>query len=144
MTSMVAVQASPGAPEELLATPLNEAVWGAWVARCHTQEVRGRAEHLKAVQWITIVGLLAAAGLWAYVTPCEVAIRFLAAGGASFVTIHAFQARRYAFAALFGALVLLYNPVVPVFSLSGEWQRALVIVSTAPFFASLTWRKARQ
>jgi hypothetical protein len=144
MTSTVALQESPTAREELLATPLDEAVWDAWVTKKRAEEVRGREGRIKAAKWISIVALLAAGGLWAYVTPYEVAIRFLAAGGASIVMVQAFQARRYAFAALFGALVLLYNPVVPVFSLSGDWQRVVVIASTVPFFASLTWRQARQ
>jgi hypothetical protein len=32
--------------------------------------------------------------------------------------------------------------VVP-FSLSGDWQRALVAVSTVPFVASLAWRNMK-
>lgn len=44
---------------------------------------------------------------------------------------------------LFAALALLYNPVAPVFSFSGDWQRALLIASAIPFGVSLTWRKQR-
>jgi len=144
MTSTVVLHESPAARELPPVSPLDQAVWNAWVTRGRAKEARGHEMRIKAAKWISIVGLLAAAGLWAYVTPYEVGIRFLAAGGASIVMVQAFQAQRYAFAAVFGALVLLYNPVVPVFSLSGDWQRAVVIASTVPFFASLIWREARQ
>ena len=78
-----------------------------------------------------------------HLTPYEVVVRFIVAGGAIVVMFHAFHARDYAFAAVFGALALLYNPVAPVFSFSGDWQRALVVASAVPFFASLAWRDAR-
>jgi hypothetical protein len=51
--------------------------------------------------------------------------------------------RDYTFGTLFGALALLHNPVAAVFSLSGEWQRALVVLSGFPFLASLMWRGAK-
>jgi hypothetical protein len=44
---------------------------------------------------------------------------------------------------VFGALALLYNPVVPLFSFSGEWQSVFVMASTVPFIVSLTWRNAK-
>jgi len=56
----------------------------------------------------------------------------------------AFQARHYAVAAVFGALALLYNPVVPVFSFSGDWSRAMVAASAIPFVATLTGRKNKE
>jgi hypothetical protein len=63
--------------------------------------------------------------------------------GAIVAAFHAFHARNYAFATVFGALALLYNPVLPVFGFSGDWQRAVVALSTAPFGASLARRDAR-
>jgi low affinity Fe/Cu permease len=42
--------------------------------------------------------------------------------------------------AVFAALALLYNPVAPVFSFSGTWQRALVVATAIPFVTSLAWR----
>jgi hypothetical protein len=47
------------------------------------------------------------------------------------------DAQHYAFAALFGALALLYTPVAPLFSFSGDWQRLIVLASAGPFLASL-------
>lgn len=98
----------------------------------------------KAVKWVSIAALLAAAGLWFYLAPYDVVVRFIVAGGAIFLTFHAFHARHYAFAAVFGALALLYNPVAPVFSFAGDWQRALVVASAVPFVASLAWGNVRQ
>ncbi len=89
-----------------------------------------------------IIVLLALVGGWSYAAPFEVAIRFIAAAGACIVMAEAFQTRRYAFAAGFGALALLFNPVMPVFAFAGDWQRALVVASAVPFFVSLTWRKS--
>ena len=54
--------------------------------------------------------------------------------------LQALHVRHYAFAAVFGALALLYNPVTPVLSFSGDWHRALVFVSAVPLVASLAWR----
>jgi len=76
--------------------------------------------------------------------PYEVVVRFIVAAGATVVMFQAFDARHYAVAAVFGALALLYNPVVPVFSFSGGGQRALVVASVAPFVLSLVWRKLKR
>ena len=59
------------------------------------------------------------------------------------VMFQALQARYYAVAAVFAALALFYNPVVPAFSFSGNWQRAVVVASAVPFIASLAWGNAR-
>ena len=142
MTSVVDLQDSRTQWEPPVAPPLNEAVWQAWVARGRAKEERGREARVKAAKWLPIIVLLAVVGVWSYAAPFEVAIRFIVAAGACIVMVEAFQTRRYAFAAGFGALALLYNPVVPVFSFAGDWQRGLVIVSAIPFFVSLTWRKA--
>jgi uncharacterized membrane protein YccC len=93
------------------------------------------------VKWVSIAGLLVAAGFWSQLAPYEVIIRFIVAAGATILMFQAFGARHYAVAAVFGALALLYNPVVPVFSFSGDWQRAMVVATAIPFVATLTWRK---
>ena len=126
------------------AKPLNDtSLWHAWVARGRVQARRRTAARAKAIQWASIAGLLVAAGLWSHLPPYEVVVRWLLAGGAIVVAFQAFRARRYAFAAVFGALALLYNPVAPAFSLSGDWHRFLVVASALPFVASLAWRNAR-
>jgi hypothetical protein len=35
---------------------------------------------------------------------------------------------------------LLYNPLAPVFDLSGDWQRAAFVAAAAPILALLIWR----
>lgn len=125
------------------AKPLDEAVWQAWVAKGRANERRSSAALVKAVKWVSIVALLAAAGLWSYLAPYAVVLLFIVAAGAIVVMFQAFHARHFAFAAIFGALALLYNPVAPMLGLSGDWQRALVVASALPFVASLAWRNVR-
>jgi hypothetical protein len=60
------------------------------------------------------------------------------------VMLQAFPARQYAFATVFGALALLYNPVAPTFSFAGDWQRVVVMASAIPFAGSLAWPGARK
>jgi 4-hydroxybenzoate polyprenyltransferase len=126
-----------------LTKPLDEAVWQGWLEKGRAQERRSSAARVKAVKWVSIAGLLAAAGLWSYLPPYEVVVRFIVAASAVVVMFHAFHTKHYTFAALFFALALLYNPVVPVFSFSGDWQRALVVASSVPFVASLAWGNVR-
>jgi hypothetical protein len=52
-----------------------------------------------------------------------------------------FHERQYGFAALFGAMLLLFNPLLPTFVLSGNQYRLILFVSVLPFAASLTWTK---
>jgi hypothetical protein len=104
---------------------------------------QSRDAHANVAKWVSIAGLLAAAGLWSRLTVFDVVVRFIVSAGASVVVLQAFHARQYGVAALFGALVLLYNPVVPVFTFSGDWQHALVLMSAAPFVALLTRRDRR-
>jgi hypothetical protein len=121
------------------ARPLDEAVWQAWVAKGRAQDRRSGAARIKAVKWASIAGLLAAAGLWSHLGPFEVVVRFLGTASAMVVMFQAVQARYYAVAAVFGALALLYNPVAPASSFSGDWQRAVVVASAVAFVASLAW-----
>jgi hypothetical protein len=78
------------------------------------------------------------AGLWSHLGPYDVVARFVVAAGAIAVMFHSIHAGRYALAAVFAALALLYNPVAPVFSFSGGWLRVVVLASALPFVASLT------
>jgi hypothetical protein len=123
--------------------PLDEAAWQTWIAKGRAQDQRSSATRMKAVKWVTIAGLLAAAVLWSGLASHEVVIRFVVAAGALIVMVQAIHARYYVFAAIFGALMLLFNPVAPVLSFSGDWQRAVVIASAVPFVMSLAWRNVR-
>jgi hypothetical protein len=122
---------------------LDEAVWQAWLEKGRAQDARSRAARAKAVKWVSIAALLAAAGFWPHPSPYDVMVRFIVAGGALVVMFHAIHAKQYIFAAVCAALALLYNPVVPVFSFSGGWQRAVVLASAVPFVVSLAARNLR-
>ena len=122
----------------------DEAAWQAWVAKGRARERQSNAARVKAVKWVSIAALLVTAGLWSQHATYDVVVRFIVAAGAIVVMLNLFHTRRYTFAAAFGALALLYNPVVPLFSFSGDWQRAVVVASAAPFVAALAWRQLKE
>ena len=131
------------APPLPLATPLDESVWQAWVLKGRAQEERSHAAGIKVVTWISLVTLILVSGFGSYIRPYDVAVRFLLAVGSVVLLFEAFHSRHYAFAIVFGALALLYNPVAPVFRFSGEWQSVFVMASAVPFIGSLAWREAK-
>jgi hypothetical protein len=95
------------------------------------------------VKIAVIAGLLSAAFLWSRVVPFEVVVRFMVGAGAIAVMIQSLRTGRYVFAAVFAGLVVLFNPIAPVFEFSGDWQRALLVACAAPFVASLAWRNVK-
>jgi hypothetical protein len=70
----------------------------------------------------------------------DIVIRCVLAAAAVAMIFEAFHNRQYASGAVCAALALLYNPVAPVFSFSGNWQRGLVVATAIPFITSLAWR----
>ena len=144
MSTSVELQGSPEAWKPPPAKSRDEAVWKAWVAKGRTRDRRSSAARVNAAKWVSIAALLIAAALWSELAAYEVVVKFVVAAGAIAVMLSLVRARCYPFAAVFGALALLYNPVVSVFSFSGDWQRAVVVASAAPFVATLTkrWRKS--
>ena len=127
------------------ARPLDERVWQAWVLKGRAQQERSRLAWRRAVTCMSLAGLLFAgcAGVWPELLQYDAVIRFIVAAGATVCMFRAFALRHYVFGALFGAIALLYNPVAAVFSLSGEWQRALAVVCAFPFVAPLSGRDAK-
>jgi hypothetical protein len=124
------------------AKPLDEAVWRAWVTKGEPKDSQASAARIKAVQWLSLAAILAAAGLWSHLAPYDIAVRFVLTSGAVILMFQAFQSRRFATAVVFGVLALLYNPVSPAFSFSGGWHRAVVAASAVPFVVSLAWGKS--
>ena len=124
--------------------PLDEAIWQAWKAKGRAQDKRSREARIKALKWGSIVALLAVAGIWSQVPSYDIVIRCVLAAGAIGVMFEAFNKRQYALGAVFAGLALLYNPVAPVFDFSGNWQRALVVLSAVPFAASLARRDMKE
>lgn len=144
MSDTVGLRKSTNTWESPPVKPLDEAVWQAWKAKGRAQDRKGREARIKALKWGSIIALLAVAGLWSQVTSYDIVIRFLLAAGAIGVMFEAFNKRQYALGAVFAGLVLLYNPVAPVFDFSGDWQRALVVLSAVPFAASLARRDMKE
>lgn len=123
------------------ARPLDEAAWRAWQERNRLRDPRSNVVHRRAMMWISMAALLATVGLWGHAEQYQVVIRFavaLCATGALFAAVHT---RHFAFAFVFAAMVLLYNPLAPTFDLSGNWQRLVVVASVIPFATSLSWLK---
>ena len=140
MSDAIAVK-TPATPWEPPAVkPLDEAVWQAWKAKGRARDRQGRETRVKALKWGSIVALLAIAGLWSQLASYDILIRFVLAAAGVAMMFEAFNKRQYALGAVFAGLALLYNPVAPVFSFSGNWQRALVVASAIPFVTSLAWR----
>ena len=122
---------------------LDESVWRRWQQKNRIQDERATARRLATVKWFCIAALLSTAALWAYAPHFELALRAIVAMGAVVVLVQAANSRRYAFTALFTVIVLLYNPVIPVFDLSGGPHLAIVLGTTIPFAASLLRLRSR-
>ena len=121
-----------------------EAVWKAWVAKGRARGLRNSARRFKVVKLVSIVVLLTTAAFWSCLAPFDIVVRFIVAVGAVVVMLQTLHAINYASAAVFGALALLYNPAVPVFSFAGDWQRFVMAASVIPFLISLAWRDQGQ
>ena len=141
MSTAVALLGSQGTVE-LPTAKTDKVAWQAWIGKSRARERRNNAKRVMVVKLISMAVLLSAAALWTDLSQFHIVIRFLVAIGAVVVMHQAFHEKRYAIAALFGALALLYNPVVPTFGFSGEWQRVVVAASSIPFISPLVWRAA--
>jgi hypothetical protein len=140
MSTSVGLQKSVNVREPPRSIALDEAAWEAWVEKGRAREKRNSAARLTAVKWVSLAALVVVAGLWSDLAPYDVVARFIVTAGATFVMFHSIHSEHYAMAAVFAAVALLYNPVAPVFSFSGDWPRAVVLASVVPFVASLTAR----
>ena len=123
---------------------LDEAVWQAWLTKGRLREERSTRHRVEVLKAASIVGLLAAAGLWSYIAPYEIAFRFAVAAVCIFVVFHALRSQHYIFGTLFGAFALFYNPILPLFTASGNLQRVLLAIGAILFAASLSWRDVRK
>jgi hypothetical protein len=122
---------------------LDEVRWEAWIAKGRAQERYGSALRLKAAKLVALAALMAVAAVWSNPTPLDIVLRFIVAAAAIAMVLHELDARQYAFAAAFCALALLYNPIAPVFSFSGGWQRAVLVASAIPFILAMVWHRPR-
>jgi hypothetical protein len=139
MLTAVAVQELPELQEPPTSSLLDDAEWQVWPVE-YSPKRRGRSVAVRIVKWASIIGLLVLGGLWSRVTTFEVMARFVVAAGAIVVMARSLMARRYAVVAVSGALAVLYNPLAPIFELSGDWQRAVLVAGASPFLATLIRR----
>ena len=99
---------------------------------------------LRAVKWAPAAALVVTAALWSQLGPFGIIAPFAVLLGGIALMLHCFGVKQYAFAAVFGLLALIYNPVAPLFTFDGEWQRAFVFASATPFIiAAVASRSAR-
>jgi len=90
--------------------------------------------------------LLTAALLWRSAVNSELPqflLGFVVCFGAGVVLMQAVRADQYVWACGFGAIGLLFNPLVPVFPFGGEWGRWLVLLAVVPFAVSLASLQTR-
>lgn len=118
---------------------LDQALWQAWMSKNASREQHATAKRLIAVKCLSIVVLAATALFWGETSEYDFWIRFGVSLGALVVLFQALQSRRYAVAAAFAVLVVVYNPVVPAFPFTGPGPRTVVLLTMLPFTASLIW-----
>jgi hypothetical protein len=126
--------------------PLDETVWRAWMKENLLEEKRRAAARNKGVNWACIGVLAVAAMASPYVSASlvpayEVVVRLTIGGGALAMMFDNLYAREYVLAALFAAIALLLNPVLPAFALSANGL--ILLASMFPLVASLVWMKRR-
>jgi hypothetical protein len=122
---------------------VKESVWQAWVAKGRADDRRGSEARVKLTKWLAIAALMVAGALWSNLAPYEVVVRFIVFAAAIVAMSSSIRRGNYPIAVLFGAMMLLYNPVWPVFAFTGIWARILVLSSAIPFAASLRAGGAR-
>lgn len=144
MSNAVGLKRSTPAWESPPVKPLDEAVWQAWKAKGRARDRKGIETRIKALKWGSIVALLAVAALWSQLMSYEILIRCVLAAAAVGMMFEAFNKRRYAWGTVFAGLALIYSPVAPMLSFSGNWQRALVVASAIPFVTSLAWHDLKE
>jgi hypothetical protein len=126
--------------------PLDETVWRAWLKKNLLEERQRAAARIKAGEWtssgvLMVTAVVSSYVLTPYVSAYQTAVRVVIALGAIIMMFESLRARQYTFAALFAAIVLLFNPVLPKVPLLGNWL--ILLAGVLPFVASLVWMKER-
>lgn len=122
-------------------THLDESMWRAWGERDRMKKRRAPGMPVAAVKCFCIAVLMAGLILWTDASRFAFGLRTVVATGAAMGAWQAASLSRYGFAAAFALLVLLFNPFVPVFSLSGSWQLGFLVAAIGVFASSLMRRR---
>jgi hypothetical protein len=140
MLTAVELPVVPQVADTPVTKPLNEVIWQSWLAKGQARELRANAARLTVVKYVAIAGFLVTSVIWSNLVAYGVVVRFVLSLCALVLLSSALSIRRYGFAVVFGALLLFYNPIFPALSFSGEWQRAVPLLSAVPFVMALSWR----
>jgi hypothetical protein len=145
MTSVVSIE-SAAQPTDFRSSGLDEDVWNAWIQKSIRSERVGTANRTRIVKWICI-GVLAGAAVFSETSftaadsGYQISVRFVILLGALAIVLQSLRTRQYGFTALFAAVMVLFNPLLPAFDFSGK--SAILVVSLIPFAASLKWMKEK-
>src|SRR6188474_906665 len=93
--------------------------------------------HTEVMKWVSIAALLVAMAFWPSAATYQRELNLVVSAAAAIVFVQAYRAKNYRWAAAFFVIGLLFNPVFPVFQLSGILGLALVVFAIAPFAISL-------
>jgi len=74
-----------------------------------------------------------------YVAAYEAVVRIIIGVGATVMMFDNIRARQHGFTALFGSIVLLFNPVLPAFALPRS--ETILLASILPFVGSMLWMR---
>ena len=144
MSKGVEVKESPHVWEAPPVRPLDETMWQAWKAKGREQDRRRGLVFNMVVRCGAVTALLIVAALGSQVAPYALFARLIVAASAATLMVLAMQARQIPFAAAFGLIAALYNPVAPVFEFSSSWERGFVAASAIPFLTPLLWRNGKE
>src|SRR6476620_2329502 len=93
--------------------------------------------HTQVMKWASIVALLVALLFWPFTANYQLELSLVVTAGAAVVLIQAYQAKNYGLALGFVCIVVLFNPVMPIFHLSGVLSLYFVLLAITPFAMSL-------
>jgi hypothetical protein len=123
-------------------THLDESLWRAWGERDRMKKRRTPGTPIVVLKCVCIAVLLAGVILWTDAPRFAFPLRAVVAGGSALVAWQAASLARYGFAAAFALLFLLFNPLLPVLSLSGSWEVGVLVVTIGVFASSLMWLRS--
>jgi hypothetical protein len=90
----------------------------------------------KILKCVSIAALVMAGTFWSHAAAYELPLRFLVSLGACAVALQAERAHRRPWSVGFLMLAVLFNPVFPLGTFTGNWALLIVIASVVPFVLS--------
>jgi len=103
--------------------------WRVWQEKGRRHDEQGVDFRAKLTKYATIAVLFLTVICWEYAADYHMFLRFALCLGAVRIASLAISARKYTWAAAFAGMAALYNPVVPVVTLSGSVDLLLVIAT---------------